>query len=177
MSCIQEVTLLPDSFFIWTGSVHVSPSEEVVTYPFWLMATNIPSLYIRNDQLIDTACTRVFHDWPSTDVVNTHNILWFICDLADLCGFWLFNTGSGYRTNPVSRMFSTLSPPRRFRQNFAFSCPHHIRNFSKTTKAETWPAIYFRPSPAAYLARRGVISTRHDFSCRQGTTPSTAVIR
>ena len=108
MSCIQEVTLLPDSFFIWTGSVHVSPSEEVVTYPFWLMATNIPSLYIRNDQLIDTACTRVFHDWPSTDVVNTHNILWFICDLADLCGFWLFNTGSGYRTNRLIRHYQRI---------------------------------------------------------------------
>ena len=188
MSCIQEVTLLPDSSFIWTGSVHVSPSEEVVMYPFWLMATNIPSLYIRNDQLIDTACTRVFHDWPSTDVVNTHNILWFICDLADLCGFWLFNTGSGDRTNRLIRHYQRIK--RFLFRGCSPHFPHRVDSdrillfvsapypqFSKTTKAETWPAIYFRPSPAAYLARRGVISTRHDFSCRQGATPSTAVIR
>ena len=160
MSCIQEVTLLPDSFFIWTGSVHVSPSEEVVMYPFWLMATNIPSLYIRNDQLIDTACTRVFHDWPSTDVVNTHNILWFICDLADLCGFWLFNTGSGYRTNRLIRhscfedVLHTF-PTASIQTEFCFSCPHPIRNFPRRQRPRPDPRFIFVP-PRPLTSRGGV---------------------
>ena len=139
---------------------------------------------IFNALLVIKTTERIYNTENKWNMVKfTH-----ISNYSDLMGFTIFKCGSGYRTNRLIRHYQRIK--RFLFRGCSPHFPHRVDSdrillfvsapypqFSKTTKAETWPAIYFRPSPAAYLARRGVISTRHDFSCRQGATPSTAVIR